>query len=276
MSEQKNLYFNYKNTSSYYAINGTGEPIVFLHGFGLNSQIWMHQVEALSNSYTCILIDLPGFGKSTINEQDYTYNDSKNLDFISFYADWLSAFLAFLNLKNYTIVAHSLGGYITLEFAATNISDLKGLVLIHSSCFADDDFKKTSRRKTIDFIRKYGAKKFITYTTPHLISTQTKLNSVNNLSILKSTQVSANDDACIHYTNAMMNRKNNSNVLLQLNIDVCIIAGKEDNITPLSEVIQQVYLPKCCYFHVLLNVAHLGMQEQPNTVNKILLQYINR
>lgn len=43
---------------------GEGEPLVFLHGWGVNSAIWQPVVEELSQYFKLYLVDLPGFGKS--------------------------------------------------------------------------------------------------------------------------------------------------------------------------------------------------------------------
>ena len=45
-------------------IIGKGPDIVFLHGWGMNSEVWFETVDELSNNYRVTLIDLPGFGKN--------------------------------------------------------------------------------------------------------------------------------------------------------------------------------------------------------------------
>ena len=42
--------------------------LLFVHGFGCNLHDWDAQVAALSSQYSCIAIDLPGFGKSVLGE----------------------------------------------------------------------------------------------------------------------------------------------------------------------------------------------------------------
>src|SRR5688572_28462426 len=45
-------------------IRGQGFPLVLLHGWGFNSNIWQPLIPQLENKYQLFLIDLPGFGKS--------------------------------------------------------------------------------------------------------------------------------------------------------------------------------------------------------------------
>ena len=41
---------------------GTGIPLVFIHGWGLNSAVWQPTVEVLKDNFEVITVDLPGFG----------------------------------------------------------------------------------------------------------------------------------------------------------------------------------------------------------------------
>ncbi len=45
---------------------GAGFPLVLFHGWGFDSQIWMKLVPHLAENYQVILVDLPGFGQSTM------------------------------------------------------------------------------------------------------------------------------------------------------------------------------------------------------------------
>jgi pimeloyl-ACP methyl ester carboxylesterase len=44
--------------------HGSGDPILFIHGFPTNSRLWSGIIERLSSRHTCFAIDLPGLGKS--------------------------------------------------------------------------------------------------------------------------------------------------------------------------------------------------------------------
>ena len=46
---------------------GEGKVILFLHGWGQNKEMMMPLVEELKGKYKCVLLDMPGFGKSKFN-----------------------------------------------------------------------------------------------------------------------------------------------------------------------------------------------------------------
>lgn len=57
---------NQPNYQLSYTVYGKGTPVVLLHGYGEDSQIWHNQIEALAAHCLLIVPDLPGSGKSTI------------------------------------------------------------------------------------------------------------------------------------------------------------------------------------------------------------------
>lgn len=89
-------------TEIYYKDWGSGQPVVFCHGWPLNADAWESQMVYLaSNGYRCIAHDRRGHGRSS---QTWNGNDMDT------YADDLSALIEKLNLSGATLVGHSTGG----------------------------------------------------------------------------------------------------------------------------------------------------------------------
>ncbi|MBN9086318.1 MAG: alpha/beta hydrolase [Reyranella sp.] len=59
--------------SIWYAMFGSGPPVVLLHGGLANSSYWGHQVPALAQKYQVIVIDSRGHGRSTRDAKPYGY-----------------------------------------------------------------------------------------------------------------------------------------------------------------------------------------------------------
>lgn len=86
----------------YYEDWGTGNPVVFIHGWPLDHQMWEHQMRALPEAgFRCIAYDRRGFGKSDKPWTGYDYDT---------FADDLKAVLDQLDLQNVTLVGYSMGG----------------------------------------------------------------------------------------------------------------------------------------------------------------------
>jgi len=89
-------------TEIYYKDWGTGQPIVFSHGWPLSADAWEDQMLFLaSKGYRCIAHDRRGHGRSS---QPWDGNEMNT------YADDLAALVEALDLKNAIHVGHSTGG----------------------------------------------------------------------------------------------------------------------------------------------------------------------
>lgn len=89
-------------TQIYYKDWGTGQPVIFSHGWPLNSDSWEYQMMFLATKgYRCIAHDRRGHGRSS---QPWSGNDMDT------FADDLSELINTLNLKNAFLVGFSMGG----------------------------------------------------------------------------------------------------------------------------------------------------------------------
>ncbi|MRR53340.1 MAG: alpha/beta hydrolase [Deltaproteobacteria bacterium] len=93
---------NQSNVKLYYKDWGSGQPIVFSHGWPLSADAWEDQMEFLAaRGYRCIAHDRRGHGRSS---QPWNGNDMDT------YADDLAMLVEVLDLKNVIHVGHSTGG----------------------------------------------------------------------------------------------------------------------------------------------------------------------
>lgn len=88
--------------SLFYKDWGTGQPVIFVHGWGLGADMWEYQMTDLVNQgLRCIAYDKRGCGCSSQPEQGYDYDT---------FADDLAAVIDQLDLHNVTLVGYSSGG----------------------------------------------------------------------------------------------------------------------------------------------------------------------
>jgi pimeloyl-ACP methyl ester carboxylesterase len=87
---------------------GDGPALLLLHGIGNNCQTWAGVIDRLAETHTVIAPDLLGHGRSDKPRGDYS---------IAAYANGMRDLLSVLDIERATVVGHSLGGGIALQFA---------------------------------------------------------------------------------------------------------------------------------------------------------------
>ncbi len=95
----------------WYAEFGKGQPVILLHGGLANSNYWGSLVPALDKHCRVIVMDSPGHGRSTRNDQPYGYD---------LMASDVVALLDFLKIKKAAIVGWSDGAILGLDIAISH------------------------------------------------------------------------------------------------------------------------------------------------------------
>jgi pimeloyl-ACP methyl ester carboxylesterase len=106
----------------YYDVTGSGSPVVFVHGFSLDTRMWDDQVEPFAAEYEVICYDVRGFGRSGSGTSD---------PFSS--VDDLKALLDYLGYPAAHVVGLSMGGGIATSFAAVHPEATLSLVPVDSN-----------------------------------------------------------------------------------------------------------------------------------------------
>ena len=121
-------------TRIYYEDHGQGEPIVFLHGLGASHQSIAAFINEFKGEYRCISYDHRGHGSSTHNG---IHMNLKNL------AQDLHELLDYLDLKDVTVIGHSLGGATIFSYVSQfGCERIKRIVNVDiSPCASNRDWK---------------------------------------------------------------------------------------------------------------------------------------
>ena len=125
---------NFDPNQNYHSfIDNKTEPLVFIHGVGLNHKMWDSQIASLNN-YSTITYDLLGHGKTPCDKKEITLCDFSNqLDYL----------LKFLKIDKINLVGFSLGSLIALDFASKFQERLKSLTVIGTT------YKRTTEQRAL-------------------------------------------------------------------------------------------------------------------------------
>lgn len=104
-----------------YRIGGQGPALLFIHGIGDSSETWQNIMSTLARDHTVIAPDLLGHGASDKPRADYS---------VAAYACGMRDLLSVLDIDRVTVVGHSLGGGVAMQFAYQFPERCERLVLV--------------------------------------------------------------------------------------------------------------------------------------------------
>lgn len=239
----------------HYIIKGaksTKPTLVLLHGFLESHSMWSYL--ALDHDRETVVIDLPGHGNSS----------SDHIASMKEMALAVRAVLDHEKIASYTVIGHSMGGYVGLELCHSD-SRCSMLVLLNSNFWADTKAKKEDRKRVAELV-KTKKDRFISEAIPNLFEKpEAYLEDVKAL-IHDSKQMSA---AAIGAASiAMSERKDYTQEVQNGTLNVYVIQGIQDRIAPVK-LVQTLMENRSEYLH-LVDSGHMAHIEATDAVVKIL------
>ena len=122
---------NLNNNNHYTYINNKTVPIVFIHGVGLDREMWRPQINYFGN-FSTLTYDLLGHGKTPFDKEKITMDD---------YKVQLLSLTKILNIDKFHLVGFSIGSLIALNFATDFQNKLSSLILIATT------YKRNERQR---------------------------------------------------------------------------------------------------------------------------------
>ena len=107
----------------HYRITGKGKPIIFVHGWAMNSHVWKYQMDEVSKYFQVIAVDLRGHGKSECGMRNAEY------EFNIFIQD-LKELINFLGIKKFTLAGWSMASFIIARYYFKYPEDIDKLIFI--------------------------------------------------------------------------------------------------------------------------------------------------
>lgn len=247
------------------AVQGTGFPLVFIHGFCETKAMWFPFVESLTSDYQVICVDLPGYGESPLASVELSLEQV---------ATEVNDHLQQLGIEKAVIIGHSLGGYVALALAELFPKLIAGLGLFHSHALADDPESIHKRNKSLIFLEKHPVPKFIEPFIPSLFYEKRKLELTE--AIQKSTEIGLQTqlDTIIAYTLAMRDRKDRFHIWETIPVHCLFIGGANDSRIPIDICEQHIEGREGVDGYILPETAHMGMFERPTETLQMIRDYL--
>jgi pimeloyl-ACP methyl ester carboxylesterase len=244
--------------------------ILFIHGLGSSADRWLDIPDAISMYYHTIAVDLIGFGGSD-KPKDVNYT-------IEQFSEFILEFIEKIGLsgddRKITLVGHSLGGYIAVDFAIRNKGLIEKLVLLDSSGFLKgptpllEQYLNAAKYPSYDSVRNVFEQ---------MVAQPWKvLPVIINIFITRINSPGAKYPFESAYQNSTTTQIDLSRLKSIEDIPTLIIWGKSDNLIPIeySEPFKQVF--KNYRVEMIEDAGHAPFVEKPAIICEILHSFLSQ
>lgn len=242
--------------------------------------MWTTLQKELSKTYSVYTLDLPGHGETEAIGYIHTMED---------YAALVLAFADFQNLNTFSLLGHSMGGYVALALAElappaclgrARLRDLDGqagseriekFILLNSTPLADSEIKQKERNRAIMMIQKYP-EAFINMAVKHLFlpKHQKRLSSEIDTAIAEAKKCS--QQGIINTLKGMQDRKDRTEVLNNISSQSLIILGKEDKVINFEKT--KIIAEETGTELKILSGGHMSYIEHPDLLLKRVQEFL--
>lgn len=226
--------------------NSDGDSVILLHGWGQNIEMMKPIGDNLSKKHLITIIDLPGYGKSSIPPFAWSVYD---------YVEFVRTFLETIKIVNPILIGHSFGGKISLLYASKYKT--KKLVLF-ASPFKQEITKTSLKLKVLKTLKKVPIlNKFEDFAKKHIGSEDYKNASPMMRDILVKT---VNLDITSEVSN--------------ITCPTLIVWGTKDEAVPLERAYELEKLIADAGVVVYEGCTHYAYLERLNQTNNVLNSFL--
>jgi pimeloyl-ACP methyl ester carboxylesterase len=257
---------------------GRGPALLLLHGLGCTHHTWDPVIDALAKRYTVIAPDLLGHGESDKPRADYS---------IGAFANGMRDLLTVLGIDTVTVVGHSFGGGVAMQFAYQFPERTERLVLVGSGGLGPEVSAAIRAITATGFSQVMGA-----LTLPgvrHLGSAGLRALSRTGVKefrdfdevaeIYESFRDPAARAAIRHVVRAVVDWQGQivtmaDRAYLTEAMPMCVIWGAEDRVIPVSHAARAAELAPGARVEILPDSGHFPHKDHPQRFARILHDFI--
>ncbi|HXH77550.1 alpha/beta fold hydrolase [Nocardioides sp.] len=257
---------------------GSGPALLLLHGLGCDHTTWSPVIESLATRYTVIAPDLLGHGSSDKPRADYS---------VGGYANGMRDLLTVLGIEQVTVVGHSFGGGVAMQFAYQFPERTERLVLVSSGGLGPEVSPAIRAITTPGFQQVMG---LLTLPGIRHVSTagMRALAATGKVSLRDLAEVAEIYDsfkdrrsraAIRHVVRAVVDWKGqiismSDRAYLTDAMPMCVVWGRHDTTIPVRHASNAAALAPTARIEVIPNSGHFPHKDHPQRFVKIINEFI--
>jgi len=261
-----------------YVKAGRGPVLLLLHGLGCTHRTWLPVLDSLARRYTVIAPDLLGHGESDKPRADYS---------IGAFANGMRDLLTLLGIDKVTVVGHSFGGGVAMQFAYQFPERTERLVLVASGGLGPEVSPAIKAITTTGFYQVMGA-----LTLPGVrhvgaaglrALSRTGVREFRDFDEVAEIYQSFRDPraraAIRHVVRAVVDWQGQivtmaDRAYLTEAMPMCVVWGEDDRVIPVSHAARAAELAPKAQVEVIPNAGHFPHKDHPERFAKILHDFV--
>lgn len=257
---------------------GTGPALLLLHGLGCNHTTWEPVIDLLARRYTVIAPDLLGHGQSDKPRADYSLGG---------FANGMRDLLTVLGIEQATVVGHSFGGGVAMQFAYQYPERTERLVLVASGGLGPDvtpairavttpGFHQVMGVLTLPGIRHVGKKGMQLMTA---LPSRHARDLGEMAEIYDSFKDPAARHAIRHVVRGVVDWKGQvvtmaDRAYLTEEMPMAVVWGRDDTVIPVQHAGRAGELAPRSRVEIIPNAGHFPHKDHPERFAKLLHDFI--
>ena len=251
-----------------YDEQGSGLPVMLIHGFPLNRRMWRPQIEALAGSGCRVICpDLPGFGESPLSERPVT---------MAVYADALIALLDRLQIDKAVIGGMSMGGYVLLNLVERYPERLLGAIYLVTRAAGDDAAAREKRSMLAAEVENGNLLAVPDAFVQVLFAPHTARDNPRLVSDVRQWMESTPAEGIVEGLLAMRDRDDYVDRLSRLQVPSLVVGAELDKAIPPDHARAMAEGLPNAELQIIPGAGHMANLERPEIVNRTLLKFLGR
>jgi 3-oxoadipate enol-lactonase len=233
-----------------YTSAGEGRAVILVHAFPFDGRMWQETATGLAGRCRVIAPDMRGFGESDLGDGNHSIADM---------ADDVAALMDNLGIAKATVGGMSMGGYVSLAFAARHVERLDGLILADTRAAPDSDAARAARADALVLVAKQGVAPYLERQLGALLSPSASDELRDRVRALGRQPP---DGVCAGIR-ALRDRPDRRAELASIHCPTLVIVGSEDKISPPAEMAEIARAISGARLAEIAGAGHLSNLERP-------------
>lgn len=248
---------------------GAGWPVILLHAFPLDADMWRPQLEQVPDGWRFIAPDLAGFGPSAA--AGAAPAGPLTMDDLS---AGVEALMDHLTIDKGVIGGLSMGGYVTFALARRAPERFTGMVLADTKPQADTPEGRQARRALIAVAQAKGSAAVADQMLPKLLGPTTQATRPDVAAEVRRMIEAAPVEGIAGALEGMAARPDSTALLASIAWPTLVIAGAEDGITPPADAEAMDRAIPRSRLVIVPEAGHLASLEAPSLFSTALSDFL--